>query len=61
MLLLGRLSSVNTKEEVRWLPGVQSAQPNIPGLIWWGELGLVGYCLFWDGEPLTHTPGSHLT
>lgn len=60
-LLLGRLSSDNTKEEVRCLPRVQSAQPEVPGLIQWGKLGLVGSRLFWGGESLMHTQGTHLT
>lgn len=38
-LLLGRLSSANLKEEVRWHPGVQSAQPEVLGLIRWGGIG----------------------
>ena len=49
------------KEEVRWLPRVQSAQPEVLGLIRWGELGLVRSRLFWDGKPLMHTQGTHLT
>ena len=60
-LLLGRLSSANLMEEVRWHPGVQSAQPEVLGLIRWGELGLVRSRLFWDGKPLMHTQGTHLT
>ena len=49
------------KEEVRWLPRVQSAQPEISRAdkVW--GLGPLGSPLFWDGEPLVHIQATFLT
>ena len=59
--LWGGQSPGYLKEEVGWLPRLQSGQSEISGAdkVW--GLGPLGSPLFWDGESLVHTQGNQLT